>query len=448
MGLKDEAAIHRFVAFHHYMIRHYNSLSAPAFVEQLINRSGLLGHALAQPNKAWLLQVLRSFLSFVRQEAVRNPRLTIGGLLDLLRSMDANRLPVEVSESVYALDGVHLLTAHSAKGLEFRQVFMLDVTQKPWEPSARGSSFRFKLPDTLTYSGEEDPMEARRRLFYVAITRAQERLHLSYATKDMDGKATPRARYVDELLGQPAIEVAERSLPPAILIEAEALRLTERQPPRLSAPDQATIDALLEGFQLSVSAMNRYLRCPLGFYYENVLRAPVLMREAAHYGTAMHYALERYFERMRAHHDLAFPPVEVLIEGFEQEMERRRGFFARREFARRLEAGRYNLSEYYQQHKNSWKTEVLMEYRPRNVEVDGVPVTGSIDQLIHLSGEKARVTDFKTGSQDKSKLRRPTDKKSAWWSLLAAVGLLQTPLRKLPRQHPGGYFRCHCLSGA
>lgn len=427
IGLKDEAAVHRFLTFHHHMIRHYNSLSAPAFVEQLINRSGLLGYALAQENKTWLLQVLRSFLSFVRQEAARNPRLTIGGLLDLLRSMDANRLSVEAAESVYSLDGVHLLTAHSGKGLEFRQVFMLDVTQRPWEPSARGSSFRFKLPDTLTYSGEEDPVEARRRLFYVAITRAQERLHLSYAVKDMDGKSTPRARYLDELLAQGPVEVVDRILPPSILIEAEALRLTEREPPRLPGPDKATIDALLEGFQLSVSAMNRYLKCPIGFYYENVLRAPVLMREAAHYGTAMHYALERYFERMRMHPDQAFPSAEVLTEGFEQEMQRRQGFFARREYVRRLEAGRYNLSEYYRQHRRSWKTEVRMEYRPRNVEIDGVPVTGSIDQLIHLSGEKARVVDFKTGSQDKSKLRRPTDKNPLggnYWRQLVFYKLL------------------------
>ncbi len=427
LSLKDQAALQRFVGFHHHMIRHYSSLSAPAFVEQLINRSGLLSHAMGQSNKAWLLQVLRSFLNFVRREAARNPRLTVGGLLDLLRSMDANRLPVEASESIYAPDGIQLLTAHSAKGLEFRQVFLLDVTQKPWEPGARGSSFRFKLPDTLTYSGEEDPLEARRRLFYVAITRAQERLHLSYATQDMDGKATPRARFVDELLQQEAVEVADREVAKAALLEAESLRLLEQRPPVVPAPGRATIDALLEGFQLSVSALNRYLKCPLGFYYENVLRAPVLMREAAHYGTAMHYALERYFQRMRAHQEQAFPPVAVLLEGFEQEMGRRRGFFARREYERRLEAGQYNLQLYHTQHRKAWQRDVLLEYRPRNVEVDGVPITGSIDKLEQLPGEKARVIDYKTGSQDKRKLRRPTGKNpqgGSYWRQLVFYKLL------------------------
>jgi DNA helicase-2/ATP-dependent DNA helicase PcrA len=243
----------------------------------------------------------------------------------------------------------------------------------------------------------------------------------------MAGKATPRARFVDELLEQGAIEVAHRELPKADLLEAEALRLAEQRPPEVPAPGRDTIEALLEGFQLSISALNRYLNCPLGFYYEQVLRAPVLMREAAHYGTAMHYALERYFERMRTHREQEFPPVEVLIEGFEQEMERRRGFFARREFERRLEAGRYNLQQYFEAHCSNWPTNVLMEYRPRNVEIDGVPVTGSIDQLIQLNADQARVVDFKTGSQQKSKLRRPTEKNpngGSYWRQLVFYKLL------------------------
>lgn len=427
LGLKAGAALERFVAFHNHLLGHYNSLSAPAFVERLINRSGLLAHVLRQDNKAWLLQVLRSFLQFVRQEAARNPRLTVGGLLDLLRSMDANRLPIAANEAIYAQDGVHLLTAHSAKGLEFRQVFIMDATQKPWEPSSRSSTYRFALPDTLTYSGEADPLEARRRLFYVAMTRAQARLHLSYATQDMQGRATPRAIFVEELLQGEGLSVSAKQVPAELLLEAEALRLQEQTQPVLPAQEKALVDALLEGFQLSVSALNRYLNCPLGFYYENVLRAPVLMREAAHYGTAMHYALERYFERMMASKEQSFPPVAVLMQGFEQEMRRRQGFFARREYERRLEAGRYNLEQYYLQHHKAWAKEVRLEYRPRNVEVDGVPITGSIDKLELLGPDKARVVDYKTGSQDKSKLRRPTEKNplgGSYWRQLVFYKLL------------------------
>ncbi|MCB9263997.1 MAG: PD-(D/E)XK nuclease family protein [Lewinellaceae bacterium] len=83
--------------------------------------------------------------------------------------------------------------------------------------------------------------------------------------------------------------------------------------------------------------MNRYLMCPLGFYYENVLKAPTLMREAAHYGTAMHNALQRLFERMRLSKGKTFASEAQFIKMFEHEMERRQGFFSRKEYERRLE---------------------------------------------------------------------------------------------------------------
>jgi DNA helicase-2/ATP-dependent DNA helicase PcrA len=427
LQLKCVEELEAFKQFHHHMQTHYTSLSAPAFVERLINRSGLLRYLLEQRDKAWLLQALHSFLEFVRQEAARKPRLTIGSLLDLLRSMDANRLSVETSESVYAQEGVNLLTAHSSKGLEFRQVFLLDCTAKAWEPRSRGSAFQFKLPDTLTLSGEEDPLEARRRLFYVAMTRAKERLHLSYAESDLKGKAVTRAIFVEELVQNAKLEVTARQVEAERLLEAEALRMTESNAPRLPKQEKAMVAAQLEGFQLSVSAMNRFLNCPLAFYYEQVLRAPVLMREAAHYGTAMHNALERYFERMRRHEQQAFPPLIALIEAFERDMALRQGFFARKEYESRLEAGRYNLQRYHEHHAPHWHKEVLLEYRPRNVEVDGVPITGSIDKLELLDTSHARIVDYKTGSQNKQKVRPPTKTHphgGAFWRQLVFYKLL------------------------
>ncbi len=408
LGLSDREALRRFRDFHSHMLRHYASLSAPAFVERLVNRSGLLRYVLQHEDKAWLLQAVKTFLDFVREETARNPRLTVARLLDLLRNMDANRISLELNKAIQAEEGVHLITAHSAKGLEFQYVYMLDCTSKPWEPRSRGSAFQFTLPDTLTYSGEEDPTEARRRLFYVAMTRAKERLFISYSEEEESGKPLRPAVFVDEMLQAEGLEVEKREVPAEELMDLEALRLQEKEPPAVSAPAPAEIEALLEGFQLSVSAMNRYLKCPLAFYYENVLKAPVLYSEAAHYGTAMHNALQRLFERMKATKTRVFPSREQLVLFFEQDMERRRAFFSLREYQRRLEMGRRNLSDFYQQNRERWHKDVLLEHRPRKVEADGVPLTGSIDKLELLGADSARVVDYKTGSQSGSKMARPT----------------------------------------
>ena len=75
--------------------------------------------------------------------------------------------------------------------------------------------------------GEEDAMEARRRLFYVGMTRAKERLHLSYSRSDSNGKDLQRAVFVDELILTESLQAEERQLPPEAIHEAQLLLLLE-----------------------------------------------------------------------------------------------------------------------------------------------------------------------------------------------------------------------------
>lgn len=65
--------------------------------------------------------------------------------------------------------GVKLMTVHAAKGLEFKQVFVVGLEQDLFPSAPR-----------LNEDAERDD-EEERRLFYVAVTRAKEKLYLSYA---------------------------------------------------------------------------------------------------------------------------------------------------------------------------------------------------------------------------------------------------------------------------
>ena len=62
---------------------------------------------------------------------------------------------------------VTLMTVHSAKGLEFRNVFVVGMEENLFPSGMAGDSPR--------------AMEEERRLFYVAITRAEEHCFLSFA---------------------------------------------------------------------------------------------------------------------------------------------------------------------------------------------------------------------------------------------------------------------------
>lgn len=78
-------------------------------------------------------------------------------------------------------EGVNLLTVHASKGLEFRDVYVVDLMDG-----------RFPNRKLMEKTGS---MEEERRLFYVAVTRAKDRLFLSMArydrVKKMDFKPSP-----------------------------------------------------------------------------------------------------------------------------------------------------------------------------------------------------------------------------------------------------------------
>ena len=66
--------------------------------------------------------------------------------------------------------GIHILTLHACKGLEFDRVFIMDVNE--------GNIPKFKTGETVT----ETHMEEERRLFYVGMTRARDSLEILYLT--------------------------------------------------------------------------------------------------------------------------------------------------------------------------------------------------------------------------------------------------------------------------
>jgi DNA helicase-2/ATP-dependent DNA helicase PcrA len=92
------------------------------------------------------------------------------------------------SQAQAGQDAVQLMTVHAAKGLEFTAVFISGLEEGlfPHENSAI----------------DPDGLEEERRLMYVAITRAKERLYLSFAQSRMlhgQTRYNVRSRFFDEL---------------------------------------------------------------------------------------------------------------------------------------------------------------------------------------------------------------------------------------------------------
>jgi DNA helicase-2/ATP-dependent DNA helicase PcrA len=420
-GLEKPEQLKAVSAFLETILQDQTSMSLPRLIERVVNTSGLLSAVFAHQDRAWLLQVIKTFMDFVKEETDRNPRVSIPRLLSIMDKLDSNFLSIELQETIGNQEGVHLLTAHSSKGLEFEQVFIIDGVKDYWEPGKRGGASRFRLPDTLTFSNEEDDLEARRRLFFVAMTRAQQQLHISFSAKNAKGKDLERTQFIDEIVLQDTIEIEEKALDTEQLVAAQMLDLQETNQPVIDAANPVWIDEILEGFVLSVSAMNRFLKCPLSFYYEHILRVPTFVSESATYGQAMHNALQRLFEQREQDKDKQFAPPEALIRMFEQEMRRRRGFFSPESYDRRIELGRRHLKGYYETHYSTWTFRSKMEWPLRNIEVDGVPLTGVLDRVDYLDATTVQLIDYKTGALKKDRTQKPTKSKpygGAYWRQL------------------------------
>lgn len=99
-------------------------------------------------------------------------------------------LVAEVDSLNSSDDRVVLMTIHSAKGLEFPYVFLCGMEER-------------LFPSSMAMSSEdEDAMEEERRLCYVGITRAKERLFLSSARQRMmngSNNYNPISRFIKEI---------------------------------------------------------------------------------------------------------------------------------------------------------------------------------------------------------------------------------------------------------
>ncbi|MBK6901666.1 MAG: ATP-dependent helicase [Saprospirales bacterium] len=424
---EDRAAIERCIRLMDEFQAELPGWPLPKALEALFTRAGILDFILKRPQYEDLLQAASTLMAFAQTEAVRNPRLTVEGFLQTLRKMDANGLALELRKSASLEKGVSLLTAHGAKGLEFDYVFLLDTTEGFWEPKNNHGSYRFSFPDTLTFSGEEDALEARRRLFYVAMTRARKGLHISYSRTTVQVKDQTQALFFDEV-AESGLLREEKEVPAALVLEMEALWLREAaEKPAVPPLDPEEAAARLTGFQLSISALNTYLRCPLSFFFEYVLQAPQLESVGGLYGTAIHRALQSYFNRMKNATDRAFPLTAILPSLFEAEWSAFRAFIPEEDFLHRLDMGKRNLKAYADHHLPSWPRDIRTELNLRQVELGGVPIQGKLDKVEYLDAVHVRLVDYKTGKPDEKKWKGPGKKEptgSLYWRQMAFYQLL------------------------
>lgn len=377
--------------------------------EAIIRTTGVLKFIMQHPDKHWLLQVLDCLFDFIKVETQRNPSLDLEKLVAIIDLMKQENIAIPIVQTSGNDKAINLLTAHGSKGLEFEYVFIAGSNSSNWEKKRKPVS-GYSIPDTLfTTIHTTTEEEELRRLFYVAITRAEKYLFISWYRSDKAGKLKEPSQFIAEIREQYPLPIEKLELPVETISSYSALHFEEELAPEIEKIEAAFIDKLLDKFVMNVTALNNYLKCPLQFYFNNLVRVPSGKSEATEFGSAVHHALDKFFKQMRATNE--FPEKPFLFEGFSWYMHRHRENFTQEQFKRRIEYGQEILSNYYDKYISSWNKIVSNELTIRNITLEGIPLKGKLDKL-EFNGKEVNIVDYKTGDPDKAKekLKEPNDK--------------------------------------
>jgi DNA helicase II / ATP-dependent DNA helicase PcrA len=393
------------------LLKDSGNVTLQHLLESVIQKAGILSFVMNNPEKPWLMQVLNAFFSFVKVETKRNPSLTLHELLANIETMRKNRLGIPLSKVTATDDGINMITAHGSKGSEYAHVFVIGATKDIWDETNAGNNRSYKLPDNLvSHTNFASSLEESRRLFYVAITRAKTHLHISYPLKNVKDKEQVKSSFVTEILEGSSLQPVSKQVADALLTDYLALQFAEKAKPEIKLIEEEYINQLLKRYTLSVTHLNNYLNCPLKFYYQNLVRVPSAKNESMAFGSAVHYAVEMLFKKMKVNNG-TFPPREELFKDFKFYIDTNREAFTPEAYKIKLEYGEKILPAYYTYHILRWNKIVVIEKSIRNVIVQNVPINGKLDKL-EFNGKQVNVVDYKTGKYEnaRKKLVTPSGK--------------------------------------
>jgi DNA helicase-2/ATP-dependent DNA helicase PcrA len=307
-------------------------------------------------------------------------------------------------------DAVQLMTVHGAKGLEFPHVFLLRVNSRAFPASDRAPLFEFPLKLMKEELPQGDfHIQEERRLFYVALTRAQERLTITTLTE----KKNKVPIFIEDLLMDPAIKRRDiRQLAPKIR-PRESAEQTDEPPGEKdlfrSCEGPARIFCQIarwaerfhpptpEPLKLSCSAVENYRKCPQQYAFSYRWSLKEGPRATLTFGSVMHTTIKRFMEQMKKGNQLPFEEVQRIYDtewssaGFEDHYQE-------------AEYKKDGLEQLKVFHASIMAEPPSVLEQEKGFELplaNNVILIGRMDQVNSLGRNEVEIVDYKTGKPKK-----------------------------------------------
>ncbi len=412
--------------FLHDLHKYAEYTSITALLQRLLGRLEL--NFLPQDPDGGYVETFRKFLE---KWQGKSETWTLSSFLEYFGYFREAGGAIEAPEPEDSARAVQMMSVHAAKGLEFPVVFILSVAPRRFPHSEQKPVIEF--PDALR-KGPPPPAniheQEERRLLYVGLTRAQDRLYVSSVAKqgkkpsifisDLTSDPTVEARDIERILipeapaekaEGPRAEGARRDPPPESKPQGnlfgEATGAAGIYPPIAQWASGASVVAAGEKLQLSASALETYETCPQKFMFSHCLKIPTGPQPALTFGNIMHQCARRYFELRRQ------GPVKLeQLEAYFEQVWKGAGFEDDYQEQAYKKAGLEQLRGFVSGHETVATLPLAAEAHFA-LDLGDVVLEGRIDQINPLPDQSVELVDYKTG--------RPPSQKDADKSLQLSV---------------------------
>ena len=399
--------------------RYATRRNALEVLAEALKQSGMYG-AVLQLDEAQQLErsgYLQQFYERVRRFVQANADANLHAFLQEFeqeqRSGEEGSLSLDAQSGP---DEVRIMTLHGSKGLEFRFVFIVNLVDRRFPAASRREPI--PLPDGLAVTERDTDahVEEERRLMYVGMTRAKERLYLTSADDYGGARAKKLSRFLTEL---------GHEKPDDPVSFGDAFLQEEAQTDRLLS--MGVHLPLPKAF--SFTQLVAYDHCPLQYKFAHILKIPTFGSPALSFGKTMHNTLQSYFERVVADSDMGqgalfegeATPADVsedaLIELYEQHWIDD-WYLSNKQKEQYRADGEASLRSYYKHIQEHPVTPLFLE-RGFTVKIDDIVIRGRIDRIDKVK-DGVEIIDYKTGSPKTEKDLSKTDKMQLMLYQLAA----------------------------
>ena len=351
---------------------------------------------------------LRQFLEDIKQYEENNSDTNLTDWLEHFNYILESGETGGAYQSSDTPDSVNIITVHRSKGLEYKFVFIINLCEEKF-PTRRHSD-SLEIPEALIKENlvkEDIHYEEERRLFYVATTRAQERLYLTCANNYGGVRDKKPSRFLDELgytfTTKEKTKDDRKKLLPTKIVPPTKNKIVY-QTPKI----------------FSYSQIKTYLQCPFAYKLQYILNIPQRGKGVFSYGTTLHNTLQKFYEKIQELNavkqeslfglpidkipqskGVKVPTLEDLLKLYEESWieewyesaEQKTGYYKK---------GQETLRAFYKKHENNWTIPVALE-NGFKIKIGDYLLAGRIDRVDKLTNGELEIIDYKTG-QGKDKL--------------------------------------------